>query len=185
MFKKFCDYFLHPIRHKGGQSVQCDTRGCQRKSRKLRIELVVCKCSYAAVARLDWYRRLTSGFSDVARKRPVSERHPWTEVGTKLLVHHFFCVPVTGSSWKLMTDRSVYLWEQLSLSASSRRQDRRRQHFAERGFLWCPIRQRKHSLTHSFSSVFIFFNGWFTCQFFWQLRKKCWNYCIRLFEIFW
>lgn len=93
MFKKFCDYFLtcyHSRFVTGmGRSSNVALGIVKAISRKLRIKLVVCKCSYAAVARLDWYRRLTSGFSDVARNRPDSERHSWTEVGTKLLVHHF------------------------------------------------------------------------------------------------
>lgn len=56
----------------GEQSVKFGTRDCQRKSGKLRIKLVVCKYSYAVVARLDWYRRLTSGFSDVGRSVNVT-----------------------------------------------------------------------------------------------------------------
>lgn len=55
-------------------------------------KIVVRKRSYSAVARLDWYRRLTCGFSHITEQagHAVSQRHSSTKVGTKLLVHHVF-----------------------------------------------------------------------------------------------
>lgn len=125
-----------------------------------------------------------SGFSDVARNRPVSERHSWTEVGTKLLVHHFFAF--------LSPDRAGNWWPIVQFTYGSNCHSV--QALAARIAVVNTLRNAGsfdvqsdnvnipwHILSLRF---FTFFNGWFTCQFFWQLRKKCWNYCIRLYEIF-